>query len=613
MRQYNIDAIRPTDRLNDLFAAACFKHGGKLHVDNKNFLMWDTGHGLKFDSYGDETSDASFFSTYFRETDPELLKEWRECGSWKNKQAFEPEVFKQQIEKFFKNDKKNNTPKSEVANVAVITETKPDIKEIKINPDEPFTAYQQFLETVYPGDSLIRTDRAFYRYDGEKWKPTSVENIESEIFSFLKTSGYIEAIQMRRKNVREFLNSVVSFIKRHNDRGAHENPFTDAAGSPYIHFKNGCVKLQPFGNGVEWFSRSEYDSGFFRELFPLYCSPYLIDEKMMFQNFSSNILKMKAPIFHYFLKGLIPEDVLKNCVSEDLETELILKLFAQIFAYTLSPIKPQPYFFMFHGDQNTGKSTVANLIKEFIGYEFAVVRALDDVTKNQFSFSSLHGAKVYIDDDLATNATIPDDFIKKATGKQRVSIEKKFQEPMHGVLISVAIFLLGNYLPSFQGKEGLERRAVLIPCNNKLKNVDSFLIEKMTGQMPRSDGNFIDERPYIAAFAVWGWLLLIENNFKFIFPEWVRDATDKWLESGNSIGQFFSEIIDEKEGSLKTVKRNTFYQAYSEFCKSSNYHSIGKRRFYEEIRRMPKIEEIKTSGLQSYRFMNSKNFEISEY
>jgi len=171
MRQYNIDAIRPTDRLNDLYSVSCAALGGSLHIESNNrYLLWNTGKGYKFDSFGDEVTEGTHLIKFLKETAPDLLADYRSKPFIpKNPNAYNPKVFKQQMERFFKNDKKNNTPKSEVANVEVIAESKPEFKRTQIN----------YNEEIFP-DEPIPQDASFTFLS----KPDKIKTILSQVFKF---------------------------------------------------------------------------------------------------------------------------------------------------------------------------------------------------------------------------------------------------------------------------------------------------------------------------------------------------------------------------------------------------------------------------------------------
>jgi putative DNA primase/helicase len=235
-------------------------------------------------------------------------------------------------------------------------------------------------------------------------------------------------------------------------------------------------------------------------------------------------------------------------------------------------------------------------MKKIIGAEFFVERRLAEM-ESRFAAADLWGAKIYVDDDVRSNITLPDDFIKNYTGQKSITIEPKYAKPIKGVKISVAMFFISNHAFTVQGGvEGIERRMIYIPYKVKIENPDTYLKEKICGEKKKTResgkyaGKIFDERPAIIGLALRGLDLFIKNDYNFVMPEWVLEERKEWIIQSNSITQFLYEVI--YCGEETSYLRKELYDKYKNWCKEEDRHQYGRNNFYEKLKLESRIKAV---------------------
>ena len=383
-----------------------------------------------------------------------------------------------------------------------------------------------------------------------------------------------------------------------------ENPFTESAVCPYVHVGNGAIYINK--DGIRFHSREKEGEVFFKKLFPTHCLDFDYDDKYM-----KDVNPEKDfPAFWHFIKGLVPLEEIEK-VKDEWEKQYLyeecLTYVCQILAYTLTPEKPNEYFFGITGLQSTGKSFFMKIVKSFIGAQFCTEMAITDMEKDTHASAGLWGKKVFIEPDLKVRAPLPDNFIKSYAGQQELTVRPLYSSPISGVKMSLAIFILSNYDFVVKGSEGVERRMIYLPYKNEIERPDRNLLDKIIGKYPKGEesgdleGEMLDERPAILGMVLQSWKRFIDENSHFRVPEWAQNAKDTWVENNSSTASWVRDFM-ENEGAPRREPRTVIYNLYKDWCASEDRKHLGKKNFFEEMRRTKGVKELKTGGADMFTF-----------
>ena len=473
-------------------------------------------------------------------------------------------------------------------------------KSISVEID-PFQVYRKFIEDFFDYDSLEQINGGFWYYYKEEhfWRKIFKNDIHCNFQRWLEDTG-LQWMISKKKKATTFINDTKQYIDRHSLGYISNNPFKDSAVSPYIHLKNGAIHITK--DKIDWIDRTKYGEEHFKKLYPINCLDFTFD----YDNYKNTKPEKDCPAFYFFIKEIIPKEYMKKLNKSEQEKAIhdTLNYLSQIIAYSLSPIKPNEYFFGIYGNQRTGKSFLLKVIKSIVGSEFCVEKKISDMD-NRFSSSGLWGKKIFIEPDLKTRQPLPEDFIKAYAGEQEITIEEKNMQAIDGVKTSIAMFFISNYEFHTKGLEGLSRRLVMIPYKNAIKKHDVKLLDKILGKAKHGFesgamiGKIFDERPAILALAMKAWERFCDNDYLIECPEWAQREKDIWLIESNSVSKFMEETYYSQVKKVN-IPRTDIYDKYKEWCSDEGRKPLGKKNFYEEVRRDDRVSELKISGLDNF-------------
>ena len=487
------------------------------------------------------------------------------------------------------------------------------LNELVIPAIDSYEFYKLFIHEFYGDESLEQRNGVFWQYmtSEHHWRQEEMDDIRanyqtwfSEIRKDIGTT-LLDYVRAEGQAINKFINNSLEFIKRHASGRIYDNPFKNSAISPYIHLQNGMIHLSKKGKMAEWIERNDEIEDFFRKKYPVHCCDYDFNEKHL-----KKVDIDDAPCFKYVIDNFIPNDI----KISDQQRKKTYEFFSQIIAYSISPIKPNEYFFGLYGNEGTGKTFFTDILKDIIGDNFFLERPIDEMTQNnRFASSDFWGSKVYVEPDMKTNSLLPESFIKTFAGQKQITMEKKHNQPERGVNISISMFFVSNFDFITKGMEGLARRVVYIPFKNAIEKPDRSLRDKIKGnekkglEAGKSSGSQFDERPIILALAMQGWKSFLKNGSEFSMPKWVQDAKTEWIEKSDTVRGFIKEnyLIP---GNYEIESRSYLYTEYENYCKDTlDKKPYGKTKFYEEVGRMKEVKPKKANGgIDSFEFFSEK-------
>lgn len=212
--------------------------------------------------------------------------------------------------------------------------------------------------------------------------------------------------------------------------------------------------------------------------------------------------------------------------------------------------------FIFTGEGANGKSTFIDMIKTMLGDENIASLDLKELG-DRFKTAELYGKLANVGDDIGDEFIANASVFKKLVTGERVSVERKGQDPFEFNNYSKFLFSANN-IPRMRDKSGaVQRRLTIIPFEAKFSKEDA------------------DYRPFIKydlreqsaverliLLGIEGLKRVIANN-AFTKAEKVDNALKEYEEENNSIISFVTEFGVEN---IENEPTKNVYAAYSEFC-----------------------------------------------
>jgi P4 family phage/plasmid primase-like protien len=190
---------------------------------------------------------------------------------------------------------------------------------------------------------------------------------------------------------------------------------------------------------------------------------------------------------------------------------------------------------LFHGPKDTGKSTVAEVLKLMLGTAFLgqSLGRFDERTANNFAEQDLIGKLAIIDDDFSQKGSIPDGFIKKVSEEKSMTIPIKFGTSVQAVTRALPMILANHFPQTSDISDALSERALVFPFHHRIAGADKDDARR---------AKMFDELPGIFVRFVAG-LRRLRKRGDWDIPLDCRDAHDQWLIHANTLNAFKEECL----------------------------------------------------------------------
>jgi len=261
--------------------------------------------------------------------------------------------------------------------------------------------------------------------------------------------------------------------------------------------------------------------------------------------------------------------------------EEIVRLTTEMIGYLLSGSNQAKAFFVIGTAPDSGKSTLASLIKRLIGEEF-VCSVEPNKIHERFALGSSRGKILNLALDIAQGRLCPAAVskIKAITGNDSISIEEKYMRLEHTV--SSLRFLFGtnhpiSLNPSSADDDAFWNRLVVIPFLKSVRpeDKDPTLLDKLW-----------EERDAIVSYCLKSYQSVLNKDFTFSHCQASLDIKESWRRDDISFVSFanFWQDYVEVTGDLKDqIFSQTLYEKYSYFCQDHLVEPIYYTRMKEWI------------------------------
>ena len=246
--------------------------------------------------------------------------------------------------------------------------------------------------------------------------------------------------------------------------------------------------------------------------------------------------------------------------------------------------------FILTGDKSNGKSTFLSMVQTLLGEENIASLDLKELG-DRFKTAEMFGKLANIGDDIGDEFIANPAIFKKLVTGERVSAERKGQNPFEFNNYSKLLFSANN-IPRIKDKTGaVQRRLTIIPFNATFSKADPDFRPYIKHEL-KSD----EVMEYLIMLGIDG-LKRVLTNRAFTTSAKVQAAMDEYEENNNPILGFFRECEDE-DFQIENEPTNKVYKRYQEFCLANSFQPMSSIEFSKQVNRIlnMKIIDKKISG-----------------
>ncbi|RHW46798.1 hypothetical protein DS832_04740 [Bombilactobacillus bombi] len=258
--------------------------------------------------------------------------------------------------------------------------------------------------------------------------------------------------------------------------------------------------------------------------------------------------------------------------------EEIRALFEEIIGYCLIKNNRYRAGFMFVGNGRNGKSTVLDMIKNFLGRRNYSTIGLDKLT-DRFATAELEHKLANIGDDINNIPLKETGTIKKIFTGDSIMVERKGERPFELEPYAKMIFSANEIPRSYDKTDGFYSRLMFIPFDAKFSaeddDYDPNIEDKLTTKSAMS---------YLLNLALKGVQRLLKNG-EFTVPQRVL-RTMKEYKTDNSTTLSWVEDQDIDLDHILKISSADLYSEFVNWCKGSGIRTnniTGKKIFNKEL------------------------------
>lgn len=277
--------------------------------------------------------------------------------------------------------------------------------------------------------------------------------------------------------------------------------------------------------------------------------------------------------YKYVIKG---KGILRETVEEELLFDKWIEeaipdyydriMLYQYIAYAMTLETREQKFLLICGRGGTGKSTLLKLIEEILGASNVSGISLQGL-QERFAPAGLFRKQANICADIPLSALNEVDIIKKLTGEDTVSADRKFKNPL--LFRSYArLFFSANSIPYIDEKtNAFYRRMLILKMEEIPEAVDKDLFKKLRAEIPNIITKIVEE-----FYCSSGSIDVSEN---------CKEAVKSAQKESDSVEAFLDDRCEADP--VARMDRRTLYDAYKNYCYTEGRKELTPNGFYKAL------------------------------
>jgi len=233
---------------------------------------------------------------------------------------------------------------------------------------------------------------------------------------------------------------------------------------------------------------------------------------------------------------------------------------------------------LFHGPTDTGKSTIAEVMKALLGSAFIGMElSAFGRGKSDFVDGGLIGKLALVDDDYDKSEILPDGFIKKVSEEKSMSTQIKFGDNLQFVSRALPMVLSNHWPITRDVSDAFRDRALVFPFTQRIQGAHRSDERRntMMGELPGILNRFIAGLVRLRARGTWD------------VPMDCWDAHQEWEIKSNPARLFVAECL-ELGGGKEHIRSTRMWEAYVSWSRQqrstdTSMRGLSKAELFERM------------------------------
>ena len=392
----------------------------------------------------------------------------------------------------------------------------------------------------------------FYEWYGEKWQKRDREWVESAIWVALENTTFNQQTQNGARQTRYAPNipkvqGVMCALQAIQTLPHDKSPVWLTA--PQTKSTRSLVSFMDTVLDAKTGNKYKRDETFF-------------DPHVMPCNFEPGA---KCPTWH---------KCLREWSGGDAEWSNLLQ---RMFGYCLLPHRDYAKWFLMYGKIRGGKGTIMTILKALLG-EGYMGTCLEDIA-GQFGLWGIEQARVMAINEVSEISNREGEaacrVLKSIVGKDPISINRKFEQPLRNVVVDAVPIMQSNEIPRLPNKGlGLSGKMVLLPFTVSFAGRENYRLSEQ----------LLEELPGIAYWAWQGARAVEEEEDpkkKFPMPDRSLALIDDYHAVNNPVDEFLETKFKPMTGGFVTSE--VLYSQWIEWSRHLKVPPLSQREFVHRL------------------------------
>lgn len=242
------------------------------------------------------------------------------------------------------------------------------------------------------------------------------------------------------------------------------------------------------------------------------------------------------------------------------------KMLMQYIGYSMTLDTSEQKFLMIVGKGGTGKSTLLKLIETILGKSNISSITLQGL-QDRFTPAELFLKQANICADIPLTALNEVDMLKRLTGEDTVTVERKYLDPFT-FRSRARLFFSANDIPYIAEKtNAFYRRMLILKMDHAPEAIDPNLYSKLEAEIPHLITRAVDS--------------IYESDGMIERSPNCEAAVLTARKDSDTVEAFISDRCEN--GEKYRVDRSELYRVYKNYCTIEERQPLTNRNFYKEL------------------------------
>ena len=278
------------------------------------------------------------------------------------------------------------------------------------------------------------------------------------------------------------------------------------------------------------------------------------------------------------------DDTLNKIACHDKQIRMLLEEILGAVMYRSNTLAGGKAFIL-TGEKNNGKSTFLDMVKTMLGDENIASLDLGELG-DRFKTAELFGKLANIGDDIGDEFIANPAIFKKLVTGERLSVEKKGQDPFEFNNYAKMLFSANNIPRMGKGRDtgAILRRLTIIPFDARFDPDDPDYTPDIKYKL-----RDIECVEYMVLLGIEGLKRVLKNKV-YTKSEKVEKELEEYEVTNNPIAGF---IQDNDVEEFENEKTKDVYKQYQVYCAENNYIPLAHNEFSKQLKRYTNLDTVR--------------------